>query len=44
VLREAKKRDNDRYITESADKSKATWRLINRETGKTTEIAIEGWK
>jgi len=25
VLREAKKRDNDRYVAESADKPKAMW-------------------
>jgi len=37
VLREAKKRDNDRYVTESVDKSKAMWQLINREIGKATE-------
>jgi hypothetical protein len=37
VLREAKKRDNDRYVTESADKPKAMWRLINREIGRATE-------
>jgi hypothetical protein len=37
VLREAKKRDNDRYVTESADKQKAMWRLINREIGKATQ-------
>jgi len=37
VLREAKKSNNDRYVTESADKPKAMWRLINRETGKATE-------
>jgi hypothetical protein len=34
VLREAKKRDNDRYIIESVDRPKAMWRLINREIGK----------
>jgi hypothetical protein len=34
VLTEAKKRDNDRYIIESADRPKAMWRLINREIGK----------
>jgi len=37
VLREAKKRDNNRYMAESVDKPKAMWRLINREIGKTTE-------
>ena len=36
MLREAKKRDNNRYIAESADKPKAMWRLINREIGKPT--------
>jgi hypothetical protein len=37
VLREAKKRDNDRYITQSTDKLKVMWQLINREVGKATE-------
>jgi len=37
VLREAKKRDYGKYVTESADKPKAMWRLINREIGKATE-------
>jgi hypothetical protein len=37
VLREAKKRDNDRNVTESADSSKAMWRLINKEIGKAPE-------
>jgi hypothetical protein len=35
VLREGKKRDNDRYVTEASNKTKATWQLINREIGKT---------
>ena len=30
VIREAKKRKNDVYVTESVDKSKAIWQLINR--------------
>ena len=37
VLKGVKKRDNDKYVTESADKPKAMWRLINREIGKATE-------
>ena len=36
VIREAKKRKNDVYVTESVDKSKAVWWLINRQLGKTT--------
>jgi len=34
VLREAKKRDNDRYVRESVDRTKVIWRLINRKIGK----------
>ena len=34
VLKEAKKRDNDRYVTEAANKTKAMWQLINRKIGK----------
>jgi hypothetical protein len=37
VLREAKKRDNDRYLRESVDRTKSMWRLINRKIGKTPE-------
>jgi hypothetical protein len=33
VLKEAKKRENDRYVIESANRPKAMWRLINREIG-----------
>jgi len=34
VLKEAKKRDNHRYVTEAANKTKAMWQLINRKIGK----------
>jgi hypothetical protein len=37
VLKEAKKRDNDRYVTESVDRTKAMWQLINTEVGKAPE-------
>jgi len=37
VLQEAKKRDNDRYVTEASNKTKAMCQLINREIGKTQE-------
>ena len=30
VLKEAKKRDNDRYVTEAANKTKAMWQLISK--------------
>jgi hypothetical protein len=33
VFKEAKKRENDRYVIESANRPKAMWRLINREIG-----------
>jgi hypothetical protein len=33
VLKEAKERENDRYVIESANRPKAMWRLINREIG-----------
>ena len=38
VLKEAKKRDNDRHVIESVDRTKAMWRLINRKIGKALEI------
>jgi hypothetical protein len=34
VLKEAKKRDTDTYVTEAANKTKAMWQLINRKTGR----------
>jgi hypothetical protein len=37
VLKEAKKRDSDRYVTEAANKTKAIWQLINRKIGKIQE-------
>jgi hypothetical protein len=39
VLSEAKKkkRDNNRYVIESTGKTKAMWKLINREIGKAPE-------
>jgi len=43
VLRETKKRDNDRYVTESVDRTKTMWRLINREIGKAPENE-NNWK
>ena len=29
--------NNDRYVTEASNKTKAMWQLINREIGKTQE-------
>jgi hypothetical protein len=37
VLWEAKIRENDKYVTESTNRTKAMWRLINREVGKAPE-------
>jgi hypothetical protein len=37
IVKEAKKRDNDRFIIESKDRTKAMWQLINKEIGKTQE-------
>jgi len=38
ILREAKKKkDNDRYVIESVDRTKALWQLIYREIGKAPE-------
>jgi hypothetical protein len=34
VLREAKKRENDRYVFKAKDKTKAMWKLINGKIGK----------
>jgi hypothetical protein len=35
VINEAKKRDNDNYIANAKNKTKASWQIINYETGKT---------
>ena len=37
VLKEAKRRDNDRFVIVSKDRTKAMWQVINREMGKTQE-------
>jgi hypothetical protein len=37
VLKQAKKRDHDRYVTEAPNKTKAKWQLINKQIGKTQE-------
>jgi hypothetical protein len=37
ILKQAKKRDNDRYVTEASNKIKAMWQLINKQIGKTQE-------
>ena len=43
ILKEAKKRDNDRFVMESKDRTKAMWQLINSATGKpqTENINLE---
>jgi hypothetical protein len=38
VLKEVKKRENDRFVIESADRPKAMWRLINREIGNAPKM------
>jgi hypothetical protein len=37
VLREDKKQENDRYVIESTDRTRAMWQLIDREIGKAPE-------
>jgi hypothetical protein len=34
VIQNAKRRENDNYISSSKNKAKATWQLINKELGK----------
>jgi hypothetical protein len=36
VIREAKRRENDKYILHSNNKSRVVWQIINKETGKTS--------
>ena len=36
AIREAKRRDNDNYILHAQNKSKSMWRVIHKETGKTS--------
>jgi hypothetical protein len=36
VIREAKRRENDKYIQHVNHKSKAVWQIINKETGRTS--------
>jgi exonuclease III len=35
VIREAKRRENDNYISQAKNKSKAIWQVIHKEIGKT---------
>ena len=35
ILKEAKKRDNDKFVLESKNRTKAMWQLINNEIGNT---------
>jgi hypothetical protein len=37
ILKEAKKKDNDKFVIESKDRTKAMWQLINKGIGKTQE-------
>jgi hypothetical protein len=34
VIREAKKRENDRHIANATNRTKAMWQVINKEAGK----------
>jgi len=34
IIQEANRRENNNYISSSKNKSKASWRIINKETGK----------
>jgi len=36
VIREPKMRENDRYILNSNNKTKAVWQVISKEIGKST--------
>jgi hypothetical protein len=36
VIREVKRRENDKYILHANHKSKAAWQIINKETGTTS--------
>ena len=36
IIREAKRRENDKYILHVNHKSKAVWQIINKETGRTS--------
>ena len=36
MIREAKRRENDNYILHAKNKSKAIWRVIHKETGKSS--------
>jgi len=35
-MREAKRRENDKYILHANHKSKAVWQIINKETGRSS--------
>ena len=37
VVKEAKKKDADRYVSSFSNKNKALWKLINKESGKSQQ-------
>jgi prephenate dehydratase len=37
VIREAKKRENDKYVLNAKNKTKAMWQIINKEIGKSPQ-------
>jgi hypothetical protein len=40
TIKEAKRRDNDRYIVNAKNKTKAMWRIINKELGSTSKREV----
>jgi hypothetical protein len=38
VIKEAKRRENDRFLSRATNKSKAVWKVINKELGKPSTI------
>jgi hypothetical protein len=38
VIKEAKQRENDRFLSRAVNKSKAVWKVINKELGKPSSI------
>jgi hypothetical protein len=38
VIKEAKRRENDRYVLRAKNKTKAMWHIINKEVGKSLQF------
>ena len=41
VIREAKKRENDRHMANAKNKTRAMWQIVNKELGNNLQRELE---